>query len=210
LTSLSLDPQLLPLLIPLAYLLGSIPFGLLIVKARRRGDIRKSGSGNIGAANVARNAGMAAGILTLILDAAKGYAAVWFAMRASNGNLRWMMAAAVAVVVGHIFPVWLNFRGGKGVATGLGVFLLICWQAVAAAAVLWIIMVAFWRYSSLGSIVATAALPVFLYVLYSPGRAPSDYLEICTLFISLLILCKHKANMERLIAGSEAKLGEKK
>jgi glycerol-3-phosphate acyltransferase PlsY len=210
LTSLTLDPKLLPLLIPFAYLLGSIPFGLLIVRARGGDDIRKSGSGNIGAANVARNAGMVAGILTLTLDAAKGYAAVWFAMRASNGNLRWMMAAAVAVVVGHIFPVWLNFRGGKGVATGLGVFLLICWQAVAAAAVLWIIMVVFWRYSSLGSIVATAALPIFLYLLYSPGHAPSDYLEICTLFISLLILYKHRGNIERLIAGTEAKLGKKK
>jgi glycerol-3-phosphate acyltransferase PlsY len=209
-TSLALDLKLLPLLIPFAYLLGSIPFGLLIVRARGGDDIRKAGSGNIGAANVARNAGIVAGLLTLILDAAKGYLAVWFALKASNGNLRWAMAAAVAVVFGHIFPVWLNFRGGKGVATGLGVFLLISWEAVAAAAALWILMVIFWRYSSLGSIVATAALPLLLYFLYSPGRAPSDYVEVCTLFISLLILWKHKANVERLIAGSEAKLGKRK
>ena len=206
---LSLDPKLLPLLIPFAYLLGSIPFGLLIVKARGS-DIRKAGSGNIGAANVARNAGFAAGILTLLLDGAKGYLATWIALKASNGNLRWEIAAAVAVVVGHIFPMWLNFRGGKGVATGLGVFLLICWQAAAAAAVLWIVMVVFWRYSSLGSIVATAAMPLLVYFLYAPGHAPSDYLEVCTLFISLLILWKHKPNIERLIAGSEAKLGRQK
>jgi len=106
----------------LAYLLGSIPFGLLIVKAFGGGDIRAVGSGNIGAANVARNAGAVAGVLTLLLDAAKGYAAVWIAERWTGGNGRWMMAAAVAAVIGHMFPVWLGFKGGKGVATGLGVF----------------------------------------------------------------------------------------
>jgi acyl phosphate:glycerol-3-phosphate acyltransferase len=207
---LALNADLTPLLIPLAYLLGSIPFGLLIVKARGGDDIRNSGSGNIGAANVARNAGYVAGILTLILDAGKGAAAVWIARYLTHGSMRWMMAAAVAAVVGHIFPVWLGFRGGKGVATGLGVFLLIQWEAVAAAAVLWIIVVAFWRYSSLGSVIATAALPLFLYVLYAPGHAPPDFVEFSTLFISLLILVKHRANIERLIAGEESRLGKGK
>ena len=205
-----LDPKLMPLLIPLAYLLGSIPFGLMIVKARGGEDVRQSGSGNIGAANVARNAGYFAGILTLVLDAAKGYAGVWIAMRWSHGALPWMMAAAVAAVVGHVFPFWLGFRGGKGVATGLGVFLAICWEAVAAAAVLWIIVVVFWRYSSLGSVIATAALPVFVYVLYAPGHAPPDYVTYPTLFLSLLILVKHRANIERLIAGQENRLGKRK
>lgn len=204
------DSDLMPLLIPLAYLIGSIPFGLLIVKAFGGDDIRKSGSGNIGAANVARNAGYLAGVLTLILDVAKGFLAVWIAMRWSHGNMRWMTAAAVAAVVGHIFPVWLGFRGGKGVATGLGVFILIRWEAVAAAAVLWIIVVAFWRYSSLGSVVAMATLPLFLYVLYAPGHAPPDFLELSTLFISLLVLLKHRANIERLIAGQESRLGKRK
>ena len=97
----------------LAYLLGSIPFGLLIVKAFGGGDIRAVGSGNIGAANVARNAGAVAGVLTLLLDAAKGYAAVWIAERWTGGNGRWMMAAAVAAVIGHMFPVWLGFKGGR-------------------------------------------------------------------------------------------------
>jgi glycerol-3-phosphate acyltransferase PlsY len=204
------NSDLMPLLIPLAYLIGSIPFGLLIVKAFGGDDIRKSGSGNIGAANVARNAGYLAGILTLIMDVAKGFLAVWIAMRWSHGNMRWMTAAAVAAVVGHIFPVWLGFRGGKGVATGFGVFLLIRWEAVVAAMVLWIIVVAFWRYSSLGSVVAIATLPLFLYVLYAPGHAPPDFLELSTLFISLLVLLKHRANIERLIAGQESRLGKRK
>ena len=100
-----------------AYLLGSIPFGVLIVKMRGGPDIRQSGSGNIGAANVMRNAGAAAGVLTLVLDAGKGYLAVWIAERGSYGSIRWMVIAAAAAVIGHIFPVWLQFRGGKGVAT---------------------------------------------------------------------------------------------
>ena len=109
-------------LIPIvAYLLGSIPFGLLIVKILGGGqDIREVGSGNIGAANVARNAGRFAGVLTLLLDAAKGYAAVWLAARWTHLNIRWMMVAAIFAVLGHMFTFWLNFHGGKGVATGLG------------------------------------------------------------------------------------------
>ena len=128
-------------LIPLvAYLLGSIPFGLLIVKASGGGDIRASGSGNIGAANVTRNAGLLAGLLTLLLDAAKGYLAVWLAARWTGSSIRWMMAAAVCAVLGHMFPIWLGFRGGKGVATGLGVFLPICPEAVGFALLLWLAM----------------------------------------------------------------------
>jgi len=193
-------------LIPLiAYLLGSIPFGFLIVKMRGA-DIRQSGSGNIGAANVTRNAGAIAGILTLLLDAGKGYLAVWLAGRIAPGEINWMMAAAVLAVVGHMFPVWLGFKGGKGVATGLGVFLPICPQAVAAAMVLWIIMVAFWRYSSLGSVVAAAALPVFMYPLYAPGHAPPPNVSMGTVLISVLVIVKHRANIQRLIAGEESRL----
>ena len=182
------------LIVITAYFLGSIPFGLLIVKAGGGGDIREKGSGNIGAANVARNAGTGAGLLTLLLDAAKGYSAVWIAGRWADGSdgTRWMMIAAVVAVLGHIFPVWLGFKGGKGVATALGVFLPICPEAVAAAAVLWILVVAFWRYSSLGSIVAAAALPVFIYLLYAPQHAPPPYVELGTITISLLVLAKHR------------------
>ncbi len=192
----------------MAYLLGSIPFGYLIVKAGDGDDTRDQGSGNIGAANVARNAGVAAGALTLALDAAKGYAAVLIAERLSHGSnsTRWMMAAAIAAVVGHMFPVWLGFKGGKGIATGLGVFVPICHEAVLAAIVLWILVVAFWRYASLGSIVAAAALPVLVYLLYAPKHAPPGYVTQGTILISLLGLWKHRANIERLIAGDEPRL----
>ncbi len=194
------------LILPVAYLLGSIPFGLLIVKAAAGRDIRDSGSGNIGAANVARNAGKIAGIFTLFLDAGKGYLAVWIAARWTGGSTRWMMAAAVAAVLGHVFPVWLDFHGGKGVATGLGVFLPICPAAVGAAAVLWILVVAFWRYSSLGSVVAAAVLPVFVYVLYAPGHAPPDQVTFGTVLISLIVLLNHRSNIARLISGDENRL----
>ena len=196
-------------LVPIvAYALGSIPFGLLIVKARGGPDIRAVGSGNIGAANVSRNAGRFAGILTLLLDAAKGYLAVWLAARWTNGNIRWMMVAAILAVVGHMFTMWLNFQGGKGVATGLGVFLPICWQAVVAAAVLWLIVVVFWRYASLGSISAAAALPILIYVLYAPGHAPPEFVSFGTLLICVLVVAKHKSNVERLVAGTEPRIGK--
>jgi glycerol-3-phosphate acyltransferase PlsY len=194
-------------LVPLvAYLLGSIPFGLLIVKAMGGGDIRASGSGNIGAANVTRTAGFSAGTLTLLLDAAKGYAAVWLADRWTGANIRWMMIAAILAVIGHMFPMWLEFRGGKGVATGLGVFLPICPMAIAAAFVLWLVVVIFWRYSSLGSIAAAAALPVFVYVLYAPHHAPPEIVTLGTIVVSLLVLVKHRSNIERLIAGKESRM----
>jgi acyl phosphate:glycerol-3-phosphate acyltransferase len=193
-------------LIPvIAYFLGSIPFGFLIVKARGA-DIRRAGSGNIGAANVTRNAGAVAGIFTLLLDAGKGYLAVWIAGRLTTGEIKWMMAAAVLAVIGHMFPVWLAFKGGKGVATGLGVFLPICPQAVAAGIVLWILVVAFWRYSSLGSVAAAAALPIFVYFLYAPRHAPPPYVSMGTVLIALLVIAKHRSNIERLIAGEENRL----
>jgi acyl phosphate:glycerol-3-phosphate acyltransferase len=193
-----------------AYLLGSIPFGFLIVKARGGPDIRSTGSGNIGAANVARNAGAIAGVLTLLLDAGKGYLAVWIAMRWSGGNMRWMMAAAVAAVAGHMFPVWLRFRGGKGVATTLGAFLPICPVAVAAAAGFWLLVVLFWRYSSLGSMVAVAALPALVYLFYAPRHAPPNYILLSTILISILVLAKHYSNLERLVAGKEKRLDSRR
>lgn len=191
-------------LIPLiAYLLGSIPFGLLIVKARGGPDVRSTGSGNIGAANVLRSAGAFAGVLTLLFDAAKGYLSVWLAGRLTSSNPRWMIAAAVLAVAGHMFPVWLGFRGGKGVATSLGVYLPLCPTAVLAAVVLWLLIVAFWRYSSLGSIAAAAVFPVLIYFLYAPGYAPPMYFTLGTVSISLMVLVKHRANMGRLLAGKE-------
>lgn len=194
-------------LIPVvAYFLGSIPFGLLIVKALGRPDIRTTGSGNIGAANVARSAGFLPGILTLLFDAAKGYTAVWLASRWTGGNMRWMMAAAILAVIGHMFPIWLGFRGGKGVATGLGVFIPICPEAAAAALVLWLAVVIFWRYSSLGSLAAAVALPVFIYILYAPGHAPPEFVTLGTVLFSVLVLLKHRSNIARLVAGTEPRI----
>lgn len=193
-------------LIPVvAYLLGSIPFGFLIVKVRGR-DIRESGSGNIGAANVARSAGAIAGTLTLILDAGKGYLAVWIAARWTHSDVRWMMVAALAAVLGHMFPVWLRFKGGKGVATSLGVFLPIATSAALAAVVLWIVVVAFWRYSSLGSVLAAVGLPFFVHFLYVPRHAPPPEVAVGTILISILVLVKHRGNIERLMNGTEPRL----
>lgn len=188
-----------------AYFLGSIPFGFLIVKVRGR-DIREAGSGNIGAANVARSAGGVAGALTLILDAGKGYLAVWIAARWTHSDVRWMMVAALAAVIGHMFPVWLRFKGGKGVATSLGVFLPIALTAVLAAVVLWLVVVAFWRYSSLGSILAAVGLPFFVHFLYAPRLAPPPEVAVGTILISILVLVKHRGNIERLINGTEPRL----
>lgn len=195
--------------IPLiAYFLGSIPFGVLFAKALGGPDVRAAGSGNIGAANVARTAGPLAGMLTLLFDGGKGYLAVWIAAHWAHGatNARWMIAAAIAAVVGHIFPVWLRFKGGKGVATMFGSFIPICWFAVVAAAAVWILVVAFWRYSSLGSIVAAAALPLLVYAFYAPRHAPPQYVTYGTIFVSLLVLVKHSGNIQRLVAGTENRL----
>ena len=190
----------------IAYLLGSIPFGLLIVKLGGGGDVRETGSGNIGAANVTRVAGLVPGILTLLLDAGKGYLAVWLARRISGGSIRWITAAVVAVVLGHMFSVWLRFRGGKGVATAFGAYIPISGMAVAAAAVVWIVVAIFWRYVSLASIAAAAALPLLIYELYAPGFAPPRVLSLATVFVSVLVVWKHRANMQRMIAGTESQL----
>jgi glycerol-3-phosphate acyltransferase PlsY len=189
-----------------AYLLGSIPFGYLIVKMREGRDIRASGSGNIGATNVARTAGPVAGGVTLLLDLAKGYLAVWLAAKFSGGCLNCMMVGAVAVVLGHMFPVWLKFKGGKGVATGVGAFVLICWPAVAGALVVWIVVVGIWRYVSLGSIIAAASLPLLTYRLYEPLGAPPLEVSIGTTLLAAMIIVKHKENIGRLVRGTENRL----
>ena len=186
-----------------AYLLGSIPFGFLIVKLIGAGDIRFRGSGNIGATNVAREAGALPGLATLLLDGGKGYLSVWLAARITDGNPRWMILAALLTLVGHIFPIWLRFQGGRGVATGAGVFLPICWQAVAGALIVWILVLAFWRYVSLASISAAAALPLLVYVLYAPGHAPPQSISAGASLAMLLIIARHRSNILRLLRGTE-------
>lgn len=194
-------------LIPvIAYLLGSIPFGFLLVRLFGGGDVRREGSGNIGATNVTRVAGAVPGLLTLLLDAGKGILAVWLASKWSGGSIRWITAAAVAAVVGHMFSVWIGFRGGKGVATGMGVILLICPKAIVTAAVLWFVVLIFWRYVSLASVSAAAAMPIFIYLLYAPGHAPPTVLSLGIIVISLLVIWKHRANLQRLASGEETPL----
>lgn len=186
-----------------AYLLGSIPFGFLIVKLAGGGDIRFRGSGNIGATNVAREAGALPGLATLILDGGKGYFSVWLAARMTDNNARWMILAALLTLVGHTFPVWLKFHGGRGVATGAGVFLPICWQAVVGALIVWLVVLVFWRYVSLASISAAAALPLLIYLLYAPGHAPQQSISTGASFAMLLIIARHRANITRLLRGTE-------
>lgn len=186
-----------------AYLLGSIPFGYLIVKLAGGGDIRFRGSGNIGATNVAREAGTLPGLATLILDGAKGYFSVWFAARVTHGNPRWMILAAVLTIVGHTFPVWLGFQGGRGVATGAGAFLPICWQAVVGALIVWLLVLVFWHYVSLASISASASLPLLVYELYAPGHAPPYAVSAGASFAMFLIIVRHRANIIRLLRGTE-------
>jgi len=188
-----------------SYLLGSIPFGLILLRIFRGQDVRLTGSGNIGATNVARSS-PALGIVTLVLDALKGLAAVALTRALFPGDNQLAGLAALCAIMGHMFPIWLRFRGGKGVATGVGVILPICWQAAALGVLLWLVVVAFWRYSSLGSIAAAVAMPIFVYVLYAPHHAPPEALTLGTVLISILVLVKHRSNMERLIAGEESRL----
>jgi glycerol-3-phosphate acyltransferase PlsY len=191
-------------LIPFAaYFLGSIPFGLLLAKLFGGGDVRKTGSGNIGATNVTRVAGPLAGILTLIFDTAKGTAAVWLATRVTNDSATWMMIAALAVLLGHCFPVWLKFKGGKGVATALGVFLALSPLAAVAALLLFILCVAYWRFVSLGSVAAAAAMPLLIYFLWAPRHAPPIIVDLGTLAIAALVIFKHDGNLQRLVDGTE-------
>jgi acyl phosphate:glycerol-3-phosphate acyltransferase len=193
----------------LAYLLGSIPFGYLIVKFRSGSDIREVGSGGTGATNVSRKAGKGAGLLTLALDALKGFVAVWAARWL--GADAWVVAgAAVLAVVGHCFPVWLKFKAGKGVATGLGVFLAIVPWAVLASFVVFAVIVWRTRYVSLGSICAAATIPLWTWLLHQfwqplPEVAPV-LAALCA--AAAIIIAKHGENIQRLLAGKENKFGK--
>jgi acyl phosphate:glycerol-3-phosphate acyltransferase len=188
-----------------AYLLGSIPFGLLFTKLFGGGDVRKAGSGNIGATNVARVAGPLPGILTLLFDAAKGAAAVWLAARFSNESATWMVIAALAALIGHCFPAWLKFRGGKGVATAAGTFLMLSPLALLGSVILFLVVVVFWRYVSLGSISAAASMPLLIYFLWAPHHAPPLAVTFGALAAAALIIYKHDANIQRLLQGEEPK-----
>jgi acyl phosphate:glycerol-3-phosphate acyltransferase len=195
------------LIIPVAsYLLGSIPFGVLFTRLFGGGDVRRVGSGNIGATNVARAAGPVAAILTLLCDFAKGAVPVWLAGRISNENATWMMIAALAALLGHCFPIWLGFRGGKGVATAAGAFLVLCPPALLGSVMLFLIVLFFWRYVSLASISAAAAMPLLIYLLWAPHHAPPLVVTFGALTAGVIIIYKHDANIQRLVQDEEPKL----
>ncbi|SRR6266852_1701077 len=198
--------------IPIAgYLLGSIPFGLILAKILGGRDVRKAGSGNIGATNVARVAGPFAGILTLILDVAKGAGAVLLAAQFSLGSTLWMMVAGLCALVGHCFPAWLKFRGGKGVATAAGVFIVMSPLAFLGAIAVFLLVVAVTRYISLGSICAAMAMPILIYFLPA-AHVPVYIVLVGALAAAMLIVYKHGANIQRLVRGQEPKFspGKKK
>lgn len=207
-----------------SYLLGSIPFGFILMRVFRGQDVRRTGSGNIGATNVARSS-RALGLFTLFLDALKGSGAVVVAIMLSRGEImgwadsnlpyypehQWTLmptivairagVAALFAVVGHIFPVWLKFRGGKGVATGLGAFALLAPRATLVTVGVFVVVVVALRYVSLGSIVAVALFPLLAWLLHDYGGVPQvlGFMEIA----SLLIIARHHQNIARLVAGSE-------
>jgi glycerol-3-phosphate acyltransferase PlsY len=183
------------------YLLGSIPFGLVFTRIAGTQDIRAIGSGSIGATNVLRTGRVGVAAATLLADVLKGTVAVvlatwWFGHDAG-------LVAGLAAFLGHLFPVWLRFKGGKGIATGLGVLLAVSWKAALAVAIIWIVIAAAFRYSSLASLVASAAAPVLLWFL----GTPTDALTFAILVVLTFIM--HRANMARLANGTEGKIGQK-
>ncbi len=196
----------------ISYLLGSVPFGYILVRLFQGVDVRSIGSGNIGATNVARTGGKGLAITTLLLDALKGWLPVFLVLHlqgvpASDAAQLHTLAslAALAAVLGHMFPVWLRFKGGKGVATGLGVFLALAPLAMLIAMVPFFVIVAFTHYVSLGSILAAATFPVALWRLEG-DLFPAPALAMCV-GVSLLVIVRHHQNIGRLLAGTESRLG---
>ena len=197
-----------------AYLLGSIPIGYLLVRIFRNEDIRSVGSGNIGATNVLRSGGKGLGAATFLLDVLKGCSAVWLggflgALLMPATPLRSAQAlAALCAVLGHMFPIWLHFRGGKGVATGFGVFLFAApWAALSAISVFFIVLFLS-RYVSLASILAAACFPVFAWFMVIGPRPPFYIAVQCA--VALLIIIKHHQNVRRLLGGTESRFGARK
>ena len=185
------------------YLLGSIPFAFLLSRRWTGLDIRQAGSGNVGAANVLRTSGIAAGITVMLLDVAKGAGSVLVAQRLSSGDAM-PAAAGLAAIVGHIYPVWLRFRGGKGVATACGVFSVLTPAALGPAIALFVATVWFTRYVSLGSVVASVALAPVAYVMHGPVATIA-----CAGAAAAVIVFRHRSNLVRLAAGTERRIGQR-
>jgi glycerol-3-phosphate acyltransferase PlsY len=189
-----------PLLLLLAaYLIGGIPFGYLLVRLKTGEDVRARGSGNIGATNVLRTAGRVPGVATLLLDIFKGWFAVWLMAKGTNSDPFWTSAAALAVVLGHAFPVFLKFQGGKAVASFVGAALYLSPGPLLAVMLVFIVVVAVTRYISLGSILGAALFPLAVWLIQKPQWPIVAVSALCGAFI----VWRHKANIERLLAGTE-------
>ena len=184
-----------------AYLIGSIPFALILARRYGGADLRLVGSGNLGAANVLRASGVTAGVIVALLDMAKGAASVWIAEQVGPGPLV-PAAAGLAAIVGHVYPVWLGFRGGKGVATACGVFSMLTPLALAPALAIFAVAVWLTKYISLGSVLASIALPPLAYMLGSSAPA-----VIAASAASLIIVFRHRGNVGRMRTGTERRLG---
>jgi glycerol-3-phosphate acyltransferase PlsY len=185
----------------IGYLLGSIPFGLLLSYAFGEGDVRKIGSGSIGATNVLRTGNKTAAALTLLFDAAKGAASVLIARAFFGPDAA--LFAALGAFLGHLFPVWLGFKGGKGVAVSLGILLALFWPAALLAFATWLVMVAIFRISSLAALVAAVMTPVYMFALHR------EHETVLALLLALLVLIIHSDNIRRLLRGEEPRIGAK-
>jgi acyl phosphate:glycerol-3-phosphate acyltransferase len=192
---------MIPLLaLLIAYLLGSVPFGYLLVKWKTGADVRASGSGNIGATNVLRTTGRTAGIATLLLDIAKGYAAVWIAGTLTDRSPLWMSAAALAVIAGHAYPIFLKFKGGKAVASFVGAFLCLTPLALTAEIIIFVVMLAWTRHISMGSIVGAATFPLAVWLILQPPMP----VEAAAIIGAIFIIYRHSNNLQRLHDGTES------
>jgi glycerol-3-phosphate acyltransferase PlsY len=187
------------LVVAIAYVLGGIPFGFLLVRWKTGKDVRSMGSGNIGATNVLRTTGRSVAVLTLLLDIAKGFVAVWLADRWTGGSAGWMSAAALAVIAGHAFPVFLKFKGGKAVASFIGAYLYLTPLALFAVLIVFVVTVAASRYISLGSVLAAGTFPLAVWMIEHPHPSILGSSVIAGVFI----VWRHKSNLERLRAGNE-------
>lgn len=193
------------ILLVVGYLLGSIPSALLLVKLAGRGDVRRVGSGNVGATNALRAAGWKIALPVALADIGKGVLAVVL-MRDVTADPAWIFAAGVAAVVGHCFPVWLGFSGGKGVATAGGVFLTLTLVPALIVAALWVVLFALFRLVSLASVCAAAVFPLVVYLI----RRPSPPVMLATVVAALVIIWRHRPNIRRLVRGEEPRLGRGK
>ena len=186
-----------------AYLLGSLPTALLVVRLMTGEDVRRKGSGNVGATNALRAAGWRAGVAVTLIDVAKGVLAVWL-MQRYNPESSWVSAAMLAVVVGHCYPVWLKFRGGKGVAAGFGAFLVIEPISALAILVVWFLVLAISRWVALASMVASAVFPLALKLIGEPDMVTL----ISVSAAAVLIIFRHSSNIRKMLAGEEVKVGD--